>query len=110
PLENRSEQLFDPGVGAIEIPLPEGFVGASPGNREGEHKLEIRQNHGVAVHGVVPPKQTIVTNNARDAGQEVEFGFVLPYSGDSKEFVQPMPNGIGHLTLITEQIVGLTVT
>ncbi len=109
PLENRSDLMFDPGVGAIEIPLPEGFVGASPGNREGEHRLEVRQNHGIAVHGVVPPKQAVVGGNPRENGQEVEFGFVLPYHGDEKDFVQPMPNGIGGLTLITEQIAGLSV-
>jgi hypothetical protein len=110
PLENQSDKMFDPGVGAIEIPLPTGFVGASPGSRNNEHKLEVRQNHGIAVHGVIPPKQAIIGPNPRETGQEVEFGFVLPYDGDSKEFVQPVPNGIGAFTLITEQIRGLTVT
>ncbi len=28
PLENRSDKMFDPGPGALEIPLPQGFVGA----------------------------------------------------------------------------------
>ena len=37
------------------------------------------------------------------------FGFVLPYHGDTRAFSQPMPNGIGTFTLITEQIPGLTV-
>jgi hypothetical protein len=110
PLENRSDKMFDPGVGALEIPLPQGFVGAAPGNREGEHKIEVRQNHGVAIHGVVPPKQAMAGTSARDSGHEVEFGFVLPFHGSSKEFVQSMPNGIGGFTLITEQLVGLTVT
>jgi hypothetical protein len=110
PLENGSDKMFDPGVGAIEIPLPTGFVGASPGNRNGEHKLEVRQGHGIAVHGVIPPKRAILGANPRETGHEVEFGFVLPYDGDSKEFAQPMPNGIGGFTLITEQIRGLTVT
>jgi hypothetical protein len=108
PLENTSDQMFDPGPGAIEIPLPQGFVGAE--GQEGEHKIEVRQNHGVAVHGAIPPKRSLVGANPREAGQEVEFGFVLPYHGDTREVAQPMPNGIGAFTLITQQISGLTVT
>ena len=33
------------------------------------------------------------------------FGFVLPYHGDTHDFSQPVPNGIGPLTLITDQKV-----
>ncbi len=47
---------------------------------------------------------------AKNAGNEVVFGFVLPYHGDTRAFAQPMPNGIGPFTLITEQIPGLTVS
>lgn len=114
PLENRSEKLFDPGPGAIEIPLPQGFVGAQ-GSQESERKVEVRQNHGIAAHGPIVPKRALVGGgetgrDARRTGQEVAFGFVLPYSGSEKEFEQPMPNGIGPFTLITEQIPGLTVS
>ena len=108
PLENTSDKMFDPGPGAIEIPLPQGFVGAE--GQEGEHKIEIRQNHGVAVHGVFPPKSAIVAANPRESGQEVAFGFALPYQGDTREVSQVMPNGIGPFTLITQQVKGFDLT
>ena len=50
----RSDKMFDPGPGAMEIPLPQGFVGAEA--QEGERKIEVRQNHGVAVHGAFTPQ------------------------------------------------------
>ena len=81
PLENQSDKIFDPGPGAVEIPLPQGFVGAEA--QEGERKIDVRQNHGVAVHGVFTPRRTLVGTTAKNAGQEVVFGFVLPYHGDS---------------------------
>ena len=31
---------------------------------------------------------------------------MLPYHGDTRDFAQPMPNGIGPVTLITEQMPG----
>jgi len=108
PLENRSEKMFDPSPGAIEIPLPQGFVSAEV--QETDRKMEVRQNHGIAVHGLIPPKSAAVGTNPHDGGQEVEFGFVLPYHGETRDFVQPMPNGIGPFTLITQEIPGLTVT
>jgi hypothetical protein len=108
PLENTSDKMFDPGPGAIEIPLPQGFVGAE--GQDGEHKIEVRQNHGVAIHGAIPPKGSLLKANPRETGQEVEFGFVLPFHGDTREFAQPMPNGIGPFVLITQQISGLTIT
>jgi len=41
----------------------------------------------------------------------VVFGFVLPYHGDTHDFSQPAPNGIGELTLIADQkVTGLTVS
>jgi hypothetical protein len=108
PLENSSDKMFDPGPGAIEIPLPEGFVGAEA--QDNERKIDVRQNHGMAVHGVFAPKRAIVGTTAKNAGQEVVFGFVLPYHGDTRAFAQPLPNGMGAFTLITEQIPGLTVS
>jgi hypothetical protein len=108
PIENRSDKMFDPGPSAIEIPLPQGFTGAE--GQEGEHKIEIRQNHGVAVHGVFPPKSSIVSANPRESGQEVSFGFSLPHQGDTREISQSMPNGIGAFTLITQQIKGFDIT
>jgi hypothetical protein len=108
PLENRSDKMFDPGPGAIEIPLPKGFVSAEA--QEGDRKIDVRQNHGMAVHGAFTPQRAIVGTTAKNAGQEVVFGFVLPYHGDTRAFSQPMPNGIGTFTLITEQIPGLTIT
>jgi hypothetical protein len=107
PLENRSSQLFDPGPGGVEIPLPTGFVSAQGG--EGDHKIEIRKNHGVAVHGPISPKATLGETDARAAGDEVMFGFILPYTGSSKDFEQPMPTGMGRFTLITEQIPGISI-
>jgi hypothetical protein len=108
PLENLSDKMFDPGPGAIEIPLPQGFVGAEA--QESDRKIDVRQNHGMAVHGAFTPQRAIVNTTAKNAGQEVVFGFVLPYHGATRAFAQPMPNGIGTFTLITEQIPGLTVT
>ncbi|HLK89745.1 MAG TPA: hypothetical protein VKZ18_07620 [Polyangia bacterium] len=108
PLENASDKMFDPGPGALEIPLPQGFVGAEA--QENERKIDVRQNHGMAVHGIFAPQQSIVGSTSKNAGNEVVFGFVLPYHGDTRAFSQPMPNGIGPFTLITEQIPGLTVT
>jgi hypothetical protein len=108
PLENKSDKMFDPGPGAIEIPLPQGFVGADAG--QSERKIEVRQNHGVAIHGTISPKGALGGADAKSAGNEVQFGFVMPYEGDSKEIVQAMPTGIGLFTLIVEQIPGLEVT
>ena len=108
PFENSSDKMFDPGPGAIEIPLPDGFVGAQA--QEGDRKIDVRQNHGMAVHGAFTPKRSIVGTTSKNAGHDVAFGFVLPYHGHTRAFVQPMPNGIGPFTLITEQIPGLTIS
>jgi hypothetical protein len=108
PLENTSDKMFDPGPGAIEIPLPDGFVGAQA--QESDRKIDVRQNHGMAVHGAFTPKRAIAGTTSKNAGQEIEFGFVLPYHGHTRAFLQPMPNGIGSFTLITEQIPGLSVS
>jgi hypothetical protein len=108
PLENTSDKIFDPGPGAVEIPLPKGFVGAEA--QESDRKIEVRQNHGMAVHGVFTPRRSLGGTTAKAAGQEVVFGFVLPYHGDTRAFSQPMPNGMGAGTLITEQIAGLSVS
>lgn len=108
PLENTSNQMFDPGPGAVEIPLPQGFVGAEA--QESDRKVDVRQNHGMAVHGVFMPRRSMLGTTAKNAGNEVVFGFVLPYHGDTRAFAQPMPNGMGSFTLITEPIAGLTVT
>jgi hypothetical protein len=108
PLQNKSDKLFDPGPGAVEIPLPKEFTGAEAG--ESDRKLEIRQNHGVAVHGTISPKKALGEVDDKAAGNEISFGFVLPYQGDTREFTQAVPNGIGLFTLITEQLPGLEVT
>jgi hypothetical protein len=100
PVENRSSKLFDPGPGGVEIPLPKGFVNAEAGEA-GEHKLEVRPNYGIAVHGPIAPRNT--TNN------EVTFGFTVPYRGATHEFKQLMPNGLGTTTLIIEQVGNLAV-
>src|SRR5580692_3527870 len=73
PLENRSDKMFDPSPGAIEIPLPQGFVSAEA--QEGDRKIDVRQNHGMAVHGAFTPQRAIVGTTAKNAGQEVVFGF-----------------------------------
>lgn len=108
PLENTSDKIFDPGPGAVEIPLPQGFVGAEA--QESDRKIDVRQNHGVAVHGVFTPRRSLAGTTAKNAGQEVVFGFVLPYHGDTRAFSQSIPNGMGAGTLITEQVTGLAVT
>ncbi len=108
PLENTSDKIFDPGPGAIEIPLPQGFVGAEA--QQGDRKVEVRQNHGVAVHGVFTPRRSLGGTTAKNAGQEVVFGFVLPYHGHTRAFSQSMPNGMALATLITEQISSLSVS
>ncbi len=108
PLENKSSKLFDPGPGAVEIPLPSEFTGAEAG--QSERKIEIRAGRGVAVHGPISPKGALGGNDAKAAGNEVTFGFVMPYHGDTRDFVQPMPTGIGLFTLIIEQLPGLELT
>jgi hypothetical protein len=108
-LENTSDKIFDPGAGAIEIPLPQGFVGAEAA--QGDRKIDVRQNHGMAIHGVVVPKRSISSaGDAATRANEVTFGFVLPYHGDSREFEQPMPTGIGPFNLITEQVGDIVIT
>jgi hypothetical protein len=105
PLENKSDKLFDPGPGAVEIPLPTEFTGAEAG--QSDRKVEIRAGRGVAVHGAISPKSALGAVDAKSAGNEITFGFVMPYRGDTRDFAQPMPNGIGLFTLITEQLPGL---
>ena len=110
PLENTSDRMFDPGPGAFEIPLPSEFAGAQP--QENERKVEVRKGHGIAVHGPIVPKrsQMTATEDNRRA-DEVVFGFVLPYHDDTLSFSQPVPNGIGAFTLITDQkVAGLTIS
>ena len=110
PLENTSDRMFDPGPGAFEIPLPREFAGAQP--QENERKVEVRQGHGIAVHGaIVPKRMQLAATDADRRAEEVVFGFVLPYHDDTLDFSQPVPNGIGGFTLITEQkVAGLTVS
>jgi hypothetical protein len=109
PLENTSDKMFDPGPGAVEIPLPKEFVGAQTADNSAR-KLEVRASHGIAVHGPITPKRSLTAADARAAGNEVTFGYVLPYQGDSRELEQPMPNGIGPFVVITEQFKNLSVT
>ena len=108
PLENKSDKLFDPGPGAVEIPLPTEFTGAEAG--QSDRKIEIRAGRGVAVHGTISPKRALAGNDAKAAGNEVTFGFVMPYRGDTRELVQPMPMGMGLFTLIMEQLPGLDIS
>jgi hypothetical protein len=108
PLENKSDKLFDPGPGAVEIPLPTEFTGAEAG--QSDRKIEIRQGRGVGIHGTISPKSALGGNDAKAAGNEVTFGFVMPYHGTTREFAQPVPTGSGLITLITEQLPGLEVS
>jgi hypothetical protein len=99
PLENKSSKLFDPGAGAIEIPLPKGFLVAEA--QESDRKIEVRKSYGMAVHGPIAPQTT--TNN------EITFAFTVPYHGSTYEYLQPLPNGLGSTTLIIEQAGNLSV-
>ena len=108
PFENRSDKVFDPGPGAIEVPLPDGFVSAQP--QENGRKIEVRPNRGIAVHGAFRPERAMPGTTSKESALEVAFGFVLPYHGPTRAFVQSMPNGIGPFALITEQIPGLSVS
>lgn len=107
PLQNRSDKLFDPGPGGIEIPLPREFTGAE--GAEGEHKIEVRKGIGVAVHGRIPPTRPQAADPGRKSPDEVTFGFLMPLSGSSRDFEQTFPNGFGEYTFITDQIPGLTI-
>ena len=85
PLENTSDKMFDPGPGAFEIPLPSGFVGAQA--QDNERKVEVRQNHGMAVHGpIVPQRSQLIASDDERKANEVVFGFVLPYHGGTHDF------------------------
>jgi hypothetical protein len=110
PLENTSDRMFDPSPGALEIPLPTGFNGAQP--QESDRKIEVRPDHGMAVHGpIVPKRSQLGVGDAERTANEVVFGFVLKYYGDSFDYAQPMPNGIGPAMLVTDQkIAGLTAS
>ena len=103
PIENRSEKLFDPGPGGVEIPLPKGFVNAEVGEAD-RGKLEIRKNYGIAVHGPIPP-----VRGTSGANNEITFAFVVPYRGSTHDYHQIMPNGLGATVLIIEQAGDLTV-
>lgn len=110
PLENTSDRMFDPSPGALEIPLPTGFNGAQP--QENDRKIDVRPDHGMAVHGpIVPKRSQLGVGDAERTANEVVFGFVLKYYGDSFDYEQPMPNGIGPAMLVTDQkIAGLTAS
>ncbi len=107
PLENHSDKLFDPGPGGVEIPLPTEFINAE--GAEGEHKIEIRKGIGIAVHGPIPPRRPQVPDPNRKSPDEVTFGFLLPATGSTRDFVQRFPNGLGEFTFITDQLPGLTI-
>ena len=80
PLENTSDKMFDPGPGAFEIPLPGGFVGAQA--QDNERKVEVRQNHGMAVHGPIVPKRSqliVVRQRAQGQGSGVRLRAALPW-------------------------------
>ena len=77
PLENTSDKMFDPGPGAFEIPLPDGFVGAQP-TPDNERKIEARQNHGVAVHGAIIPKRMQVATPEANASRRWCSGSCCP--------------------------------
>jgi hypothetical protein len=66
----------------------------------------------MAVHGpIVPKRSQLIASDSERKANEVVFGFVLPYHGDTHDFSQPAPNGIGELTLITDQkVTGLTLS
>jgi len=104
PIENTSDKMFDPGPGAVEIPLPKGHVSTEV--NEGERKVEVRKDHGVAVHGVLSPRGAMVNTPGHDAGNEIDFMFGLPFDGETREFEQPVPTGIGPFTLITQEVEG----
>jgi hypothetical protein len=107
PLENVSDKMFDPAPGALEIPLPRGHVGTEV--MEGERKVDVRKDHGIAVHGAIAPKSSVMTTPGRETGNDVEFLFALPYDGDTRDVEQPMPNGMGAFTLIIQQVEGLDI-
>jgi hypothetical protein len=100
PLENRSDRIFDPGVGGVEIPLPSEAVGIE--GAEGPHRIEIRKGIGVAVHGPIPPRP--LQDPSGKSPDEITFGFFLPTRGSSLSFQQRFPNGLGEFTFVTEQI------
>ena len=81
PLENSSDKMFDPGPGAIEIPLPDGFTSARR-PQESDRKVEVRQNHGIAVHGPIVPA-AIASSRAGDktagAGSGLRVRAPLPW-------------------------------
>src|SRR4029078_9615300 len=59
----------------------------------------------------VPKRSQLGVGDAERTANEVVFGFVLKYYGDSFDYAQPMPNGIGPAMLVTDQkIAGLAAS
>ncbi len=111
PLENSSDKMFDPVVRRARDPAA-GRIRrrAAAGERtQGGGAAEPR-HRGPRRHR----SQALAAGRQSDAertANEVVFGFVLPYHGDTHFFSQPAPNGIGPLTLIIDQkIAGLTAS
>jgi len=107
PLENRTDKLFDPGAGGLEIPLPKEAVGTEAA--EGVHKTDIRKGVGLAVRGPIPPRRPEAQNPNQKSPDEVTLGFLLPAHGSVREFEQRFPNGMGEYTFVTDQVDGLVI-
>ena len=102
PLENKSDKIFDPGAGALEIPLPTGSrerpgrggaIASSRSARTTASRCAARSSRSARSS---PPATRVRSGGGRSSSS-------LPYRGDTHDFEQTLPNGIGPSTLIIEQ-------
>ena len=107
----RSDEMFDPAPGALEIPLPTGFASAQP--QENERKIDVRQNHGVAVHGPIVPKRVAARRGRqRTSGQRSACSAsCFPTTATRTTSRSRCRTASGRRRLITDQkVAGLTVS
>jgi hypothetical protein len=82
--------------GGLRFPLPDKAVSA-----QGGEKMPVQlavSGHEAVWKGPFPPGET-----------ELQVMFMLPYSGDTLEFVQPTPVAFAETAIVTEKIDGFSI-
>ena len=94
-LHNASGASLELGSAGLHIPLPRNSVSAQA--------LDANPNFSIVGHdavwlGPLPPGDT-----------QLRVGFVLPYTGDRVELVQPTPIPFTRIAMVTQRLEGLEV-